>query len=157
MKADLSQPTLGLLRRILEELEPEEYVEGHIAQFWRNELFDFGFAPVVIDVAASYSFKWGEIIPALFVGRFGRQNSYFSDAMSPSCCEQTLKRLTAFGLFHSKGIALGDRFRKSLTEDGFDLKGDSNSDLSVPTEIQQKLNSPLSSTELEITALHKNS
>jgi hypothetical protein len=153
MRADLSQPTLGLLRRILEELQPEEYVEGDIVQFWRNELFDFGFAPTIIDVAASYSFKWSEIIPDLFVGRFGRQNSYFSDAMSPSLCEQTLKRLAAFGLFHSRGIALGDKFRKSLAEDGFDLKGNSNSDLSVPAEIQQKLNSPLSSTELEITNL----
>lgn len=151
MKADLSQSTLGLLRRILEELQPEGYFEGDIVQFWRNELFDFGFAPMVIDVAASYSFKWGEIIPDLFVGRFGRQNSYFSDAMSPSFCEQTLKRLAAFGLFHSRGVALGDKFRKSLGEDGFDLKSDSNSDLSVPAEIQHKLNSPLSSTELEIT------
>jgi len=122
-------------------------------QFWRNALFDFGFAPAIIDAAASYSFKWGEIIPDLFVARFGRQNSYFSDAMSPSFCERTLKRLAAFGLFHSRGIALGDKFRKSLAEDGFDLKGDSNSDLSVPAEIQQKLNSPLSSTELEIPNL----
>jgi hypothetical protein len=153
MKADLSQPTLGLLRRILEELQPEEYVQDDIVQFWRNALFDFGFAPAIIDVAASYDFKWGEIIPDLFVGRFGRQNSYFSDAMSPSFCEQTLKRLAAFGLFYRRGLAIGDKFRKSLGEDGFDLKGNSNSDLSVPAEIQHKLNSPLSSTELEITNL----
>jgi hypothetical protein len=153
MKADFSQPTLGFLRRILEELQPDEYIQDDVVQFWRNAMFDFGFAPEIIDVATSYAFKWGEIIPDLFVGRFGRQNSYFSNTISPFLCEQTLKRLAAFGLFHSIGLAIGDKFRESLSKDGFELKGHSNSDLSVPAEIQQKLDSPLSSTELEISNL----
>lgn len=135
MKADLSQPTLGLLRRILEEMQPEEtLVPEEIARFWKDTLFDFGFAPTVIEVAASYGFEWGDIISDLFVGRFGRQNSYFSNAASPSLCEQTLKRLAALGLFHSRGTALGDKFRQSLSEDGFDLKAGANDGLSLPED-----------------------
>src|SRR5260370_21215950 len=152
MKAELSQPTLGLLRRILEEMQPEEIlVPEELVSVWKDTLFDFSFAPAIIEVAASYGFKWGEIISDLFVGRFGRQNSYFSNAMSPYTCEQTLKQLAALGLFHSRGTALGDEFGQSLSEDGFNLKAGSNDDLSVPADVQQKLKSPLDAVELEIT------
>jgi hypothetical protein len=154
MKAEFSQPTLGLLRRILEEMQPEEIlVPEEIVSFWKNTLFDFSFAPAIIELAESYGFKWGEIISDLFVGRFGRQNSYFSNAVSPYTCEQTLKRLAALGLFHSRGTALGDEFRQSLSEDGFDLKAGADDDLSVPPDVQQKLKSPLDPVELEITKL----
>jgi hypothetical protein len=123
MKGELSQPTLGLLRRVLEDMQPEDIlVQDEIVKLWKDALFDFGFAPAIIDVAASYGFKWSDVISDLFVGRFGRQNSYFSNAMSPFLCEQTLKRLAALGLFHSRGISMGDEFRRSLGEDGFDLK-----------------------------------
>ncbi len=155
MKAELSQPTLGILRGILEEMQPEEILAPEeIVRFWKDTLFDFAFAPAIIEVAASYGFKWGEIISDLFVGRFGRQNSYFSNAVSPHTCEQTLKRLAALGLFHSRGTALGDEFRQSLSEDGFDLKaGPNDDDLSVPADVQQKLKSPLDAVELEISKL----
>jgi len=154
MKAELSRPTLGLLRRILEEMQPEEIlVPEELVSFWKDTLFDFSFAPAIIEVAASYGFKWGEVISDLFVGRFGRQNSYFSNAVSPYTCEQTLKRLVALGLFHSRDTSLGDEFRQSLSEDGFDLKAAPNNDLSIPTEVQQKLKSPLDAVELEITKL----
>src|SRR5260370_24018019 len=154
MKAELCQPTLGLLRRILEGMQPEDIlVPEEIVRFWKDTLFDFAFAPAIIEVAASYGFKWGEIISDLFVGRFGRQNSYFSNATSPYLCEQTLKRLAALGLFHSRGTSMGDEFRQSLSEDGFDLKNDPNNDLSVPADVQQKLKSPLNALELEITKL----
>jgi len=152
MKAELSQPTLGLLRRILEEMQPEDtLIQEEAIKFWKDALFDFGFAPATIDLAASYGFKWGDIISDLFVGRFGHQNAWLSNAISPYLCEQTLKRLAAFGLFHSRGTATGDEFRQSLNEDGFDLKSDLNNELSVPVDVQQKLNSPFSSVELEIT------
>ncbi len=151
MKGELSQPTLGFLRRILEELPEGILIQEEISKFWKDTLFDFGFAPAIIEVAASYGFKWGEIISDLFEGRFGRQNSYFSNAISPYLCEQTLKRLAALGLFHSRGTSMGDEFRRSLSEDGFDLKTDPNSDLSVPADVQQKLKSPLNAAELEIT------
>jgi hypothetical protein len=142
--AELSQPTLGILRRILEQLRSEE---PKTTKFWKDALFDFGFAPVVIDFAASYEFRWGEIISDLFVGKFGRQNEYFANALSPYNCEQTLKRLAALALFHSRGIPIGDKFRKSLTEDGFDLKADSGNDFLVPVDVQQKLDSSLTDEE----------
>src|SRR5260370_25551217 len=154
MKAELSQPTLGLLRRILEQMQPADIlVPEEIVRFWKDTLFDFSFSPAIIEVAASYGFKWGEIISDLFVARFGRQNSYFSNAASPYLCEQTLKRLAALGLFHSRDTSLGDEFRQSLSDDGFDLKVDPNNDLSVPTDVQQKLKSPFDTVELEIIKL----
>src|SRR5258707_4796203 len=123
MTAELSQPTLGDLRRILEELQPGEALsQEDISKFWKDALFDFGFAPAVIEIAASYDFKWSGIITDLFVGHFGQKNSYFSNAMSPYLCEMTLKRLAALVLFHSRGTSTGDNFRKSLIQDGFDLK-----------------------------------
>jgi hypothetical protein len=135
-------------------MQPEDaLIQEETVKFWKDALFDFGFPPAIIDVAASYGFEWGEIISDLFVGRFGRQNSYFSDAIPPYFCEQTLKRLAAFGLFHSRGTPMGDEFRRSLSEDGFDLKADSNNDLSVPADVQEKLKSPLNAVELEITKL----
>src|SRR5258708_1772952 len=152
MTAELSQPTLGDLRRILEELQPGEALsQEDISKFWKDALFDFGFAPDVIEIAASYDFKWSGIITDLFVGHFGQKNSYFSNAMSPYLCEMTLKRLAALGLFHSRGTSTGDSFRKSLSEDGFDLKGDPSSGLSVPEDVQRQLDSPLSVVELDVT------
>src|SRR5690349_18274543 len=126
MKAELSQRTLGLLRRILEGMQSGsdsfELMPAEHASFWKDALFDFGFAQTFIDVAGSYEFKWGEIIPDLFVGRFGRQNSNFSNTLPPYFCEQSLKRLIAFGLLYSRDLLLGDELRQSLADDGFDLK-----------------------------------
>lgn len=160
MQGQLSQRTLGILRRILEgmpldsasfEMMPGELVSGaELPRFWKDTLFDFGFAQAFIDVAASYEFKWGEIIPDLFVGRFGDQNPHFSNALPPYFCEQTLKRLLAFGLFYSRDLRLGDDLRQSLADDGFDLKRDQNKDFAVPADVQQKLKSVVSEAELEI-------
>ena len=150
MNAELSQRTLGLLRRVLEGMQPEDFAtQQELSRFWKDTLFDFGFAQTVIDVASSYEFRWGDIIPDLFVGRFGRQNSYFSNALPPYFCEQTLKRLLALALFYGRDIHLGDELRQSLRDDGFDLKGDHN-DFYVPADVQQKLKSVVSEAELEI-------
>lgn len=122
MKAELSQPTLGHVRRVLEDIPKEFIGQTELTEFWKDALFDFGFAPAVIDVLASYDFKWGNIIRDAFVGRLGHQNSYFSNALASSSCEQVLRHLAAMALFHSKGTRLGDQLRRSLREDGFDLK-----------------------------------
>ena len=150
MKAELSQPTLGVVRHALDEMSEDILDRSELPAFWKDTLFDFCFAPAVIDVLATYDFKWGDIIRDAFVGKLGHQNSYFSNALSPSFCEQTLKRLAALALFHSKGRAIGDRLRESLREDGFDIKAGSNGDFSAPKEVQQKLSSPLSKQEMEI-------
>lgn len=133
------------------EMTPGELVSGiESPRFWKDTLFDFGFAQAFIDVAASYEFKWGEIIPDLFVGRFGDQKSHFSNALPPYFCEQTLKRLLAFGLFYSRDLRLGDDLKQSLVDDGFDLKRDQDKDFAVPVDVQQKLESVVSEAELEI-------
>src|SRR6267154_1467899 len=151
MAAELSQPTLGLLRRILEEMPPADLADSEEgSRFWKDNLFDFGFAPAIIDIASSYDFQWGEILPDLFVGHFGRQNSHFSNALSPFFCEQTLKRLLAFGLYYSRDLRLGDELRASLAKDGFDLTGQGNKELGVPDEVKEKWEPALSPAELEI-------
>src|SRR5882762_1909420 len=119
MQGQLSQRTLGVLRRVLEDMPGYVDTQEGLIRFWKDTLFDFGFAPAVIDVASSYEFKWGEIIPDLFIARFGHQNSNFSNALPPYFSEQTLKRLITFGLFYSRDIRLGDELRQSLADDGF--------------------------------------
>jgi predicted nucleotide-binding protein len=132
--AEASQPTLGLLRRILEELQPQEiYSQIDSKKFWKGALFDFGFSPAVIDIAASYDFRWGDIISDLFVGRFGDKNSHFSNSLQPYQCEQTLGKLLAFALKNTQGTPLGDGLREALASDGL-VNADSEGNLSVPTD-----------------------
>jgi hypothetical protein len=145
MKGDLSQPTLGLLRRILEEMQPEEiYSQDENKKFWRDALFDAAFAPAIIDVAASYNFRWSEIIPDLFTGKFGEQNSHFSNALPSYFCEQTLRKLLVFALRSSRNTPLGDELHQALVSDGFDLGAE------VLPKSEQK-DHPLSLAEREIT------
>jgi hypothetical protein len=99
MKADLSQSTLGLVRQTLEEIPEILFGRTDLPKFWKDALFDFSFAPAVIDVLVSYDFEWGQIVRDAFVGRLGHHNSYGSNALPPSFCEQTLKRLAALALF----------------------------------------------------------
>jgi len=83
MAFELSQPTLGLLRQILEGMEPNYAVTPHdIKKFWKDTLFDFAFSPKVIEIVVSYRFRWGDIISDLFLGKL--QNQQYSDALSPS-------------------------------------------------------------------------
>src|SRR5260370_13493207 len=108
MAAELFQPTLCLLRCILEEMPTADLSDSEErSRFWKDSLFDFGFAPAIIDIASSYDFQWGEILPDLFVGRFGRQNSHFSNALSPFFCGQTLKRLLAFAFYSTRSLRFG--------------------------------------------------
>lgn len=121
MAFELSQPTLGLLRRILEGMEPNDVVTpDDIKKFWKNTLFDFSFSPKVIEIAVSYSFRWEDIISDLFLGKFGPQNQYFSDALSPSLCEQTLSRLLALALHEGHDQVLINQLSESLERAGFD-------------------------------------
>ena len=56
MAFELSQPTLGLLRQILEGMEPNYAVTPHdIKKFWKDTLFDFAFSPKVIEIVVSYT------------------------------------------------------------------------------------------------------
>ncbi|MGB9243496.1 MAG: GGDEF domain-containing protein [Candidatus Acidiferrales bacterium] len=142
MEPKLSQPTLGLLRKNLELMESSDIITPHDRKtFWKNELFDFGFPPAVIDVAITYQFRWGDIIPDLFLGRFGNQNKSFLSALPQYACEQTLNHLLALALHRNRGTPASSELRESLRKDGFDSKSasavPSEVDASVPSELAQ--------------------
>ncbi len=138
MEPELPQPTLGLLRRILEEMQPEDILyQFENKKFWKDALFDFGFPTLLIDIAATYNFRWGDIIPDLFVGKFGRKNEYFSNSLPPYFCERTLKQLLAFALHCNKGTPIANELLESLALDGFDPKASPGVDSSVPAELAQ--------------------
>jgi hypothetical protein len=90
-------------------------------KFWKDQLFDFGFPPRVIEIAVSYEFRRGDIISNLFVGKFGPQNQYFADALPPYFCEQTLKRLLALALDEGTDTVLINQLAESLKREGFDV------------------------------------
>jgi len=137
MEPNLSQASLGLLRRLLEETQPPDLLtEFEKRKFWKDALFDFGLSPAIIDIASTYSFRWGNIIPDLYVGRFGDHNSYASNSLPPDICERTLKQLLAFALAHNKHAPLTRSLVQSLTQDGFGLNGGS-SDSAIPTELEK--------------------
>src|SRR5713101_480451 len=137
MKPELSQATLGVLRRILErKTEEQELITPYERKkFWKDVLFDFGFAPKIIDIAATYDFRWGDIIRDLFSRKFGGQNSVYALSLPDYACDDTLKRLLALALDHNKGTELADELREALASDGFDLVPSSAVDSSVPAEL----------------------
>ncbi len=114
---------------------PQLLTEFEKKKFWKDTLFDFNFAPAVIDIASSYQYRWSDIIPDLYRGRFGEQNSHFSNALPPYFCEETLKRLSALAIHRNKNNPLTNKLRESLASDGFDLAARWDSDVTVPTEL----------------------
>jgi hypothetical protein len=119
MTPQLSQPTLGLLRKVLEGMEPSHAIAlPDRKKFWKDQLFDFGFAPAVIEIVVSYEFRWGDIISDLFIGKFGPQNQHFANALSPYFCDQTLNRLLALALHEGNDPVLLNELDKSLKRDG---------------------------------------
>jgi len=137
MKPELSQPTLGLLRRILEGMEEEQELltPYEKKKFWKDALFDFGFPPKVIDIAATYDFRWGDIIRDLFSRKFGEQNLAFAYSLPGYASEETLRRLLALALEHNKGTHFADKLREALASDGFDFKPSTAVDSFVPAEL----------------------
>jgi len=139
MEPRLSEPTLGILRKMLEYMEPESLSSPDtIEKFWRDELYNAGFAPTFIDISVNYGFHWSQIVPDLFVGKFGGQNPHFSDAIPPDFCGQNLKRLFWFVLsVYDKESPLAVQLGEALVRDGFHFKPSSKVDSFVPTELSQ--------------------
>jgi diguanylate cyclase (GGDEF)-like protein len=138
METNLSQRSLGILREILEGMQPEEVITPYESRkFWKDALFDFGFSKIVIDTASTYSFSWSDIIPDLYEGRFGDHNSQFGTTFPPYVSEQTLKKLLAFALHCSRETPQAEELIRSLASDGFDLKASSQADSTVPAELAQ--------------------
>jgi hypothetical protein len=150
MTAELSQPTLGLLRRILEGMEPAYAVAlPDRKKFWKDQLFDFGFPPRVIEIAVSYEFRWGDIISDLFIGKFGPQNEHFADALPPYFCEQTLKRLSALALHEGTDSLLINQLDESLKREGVEVTWTDRPNAQT-TEAQTPSTTWLSNTQREI-------
>lgn len=136
---ELSQQSLSIVRQALEGLVPFGVTAPPFdpQQFWKQELFDFGFAPVFIDLAVSaYSVNWTEIIFDLFTGKFGDKNSYFARALPPSMAEAALKRLVALVLAQNKNSTLIEKLRKSLAADGFDISTLAEQDSAISPELE---------------------
>ena len=139
MEPRLSEPTLGILRKMLEYMEPESLSSPDtIEKFWRDELYNAGFGPTFIDIAVNYGFHWNQIVADLFLGRFGSQNPHFSDAIPPDFCGQSLKRLFWFVLsVYDKESPLAVQLGEALVRDGLHFKPSSKVDSFVPTELSQ--------------------
>jgi diguanylate cyclase (GGDEF)-like protein len=134
--AKLSQKTLGILRDSLEQWRPPNLTSSTaINKFWENELFDAGFDKKFIDIASTYTFRWNKIIPDLLAGRFGGQNSYFSDSLPPGLCEENLKRLLDFALDADRNMPFAEDLQESLFSDGFKAVRSTKVDSSVPSEL----------------------
>jgi hypothetical protein len=82
---ELSQRTLGYVRDVLDEMEPEELdTPLELRKFWKRKLFDAGFPQQFIDIVATYQFDWAEIIPDLYSGKFGPRNQSANAYADPS-------------------------------------------------------------------------
>jgi hypothetical protein len=122
MTRELSQSTLGLLRKNLLAIESDANVITPYDRrtFWRDELFDFGFATAVIDLFATYKFDWGAIIPDLYVGKFASQSETVLAPLPTIFCERALHQLLAFALHKNKDSGLAHQLREALKRDGLD-------------------------------------
>jgi diguanylate cyclase (GGDEF)-like protein len=114
--AELTQKSLGLVREVLFEMEPEDLVTTfEKSKFWKEVLFDTGFPPTFIDAAKSYDFRWTDIIPDLFTAKF--RNRHLVKSIPPALCEQFLGKLVRFAC--SAESSLGEALQESLINDGF--------------------------------------
>jgi hypothetical protein len=118
-------------------------------RFWKDQLFDFGFPPRVIEIAVSYEFRWGDIISDLFIGKFGLQNQYFADALPPYFCEQTLKRLLALALHEGTDSVLIKQLAESLKREGVEVTW-TEKPTAQATEAQTPSTTWLSDTQREV-------
>ncbi len=90
-------------------------------RFWKDFLFDNGFATEFTDIASTYQYKWTDIIPDLYTAKFGRQNQHFATRLPPFASELYLRQLVALAWSQSKPSTLANKIRESLRADGFPL------------------------------------
>jgi diguanylate cyclase (GGDEF)-like protein len=128
--AELSQRTLGYVRNALFEMQPEEvYTSFELRDFWKETLFDAGFPAQFIQIAETYNFKWTDIIPDLYTGKFGPRNQSTSAySVPPGIGEQFLKKLVNLALSTSTQTAIGQELLQSLEADGFSLNATEQAD-----------------------------
>jgi diguanylate cyclase (GGDEF)-like protein len=108
---------VGLVREALRQIEPEEmYLQYERRQFWKAELFDAGMPTAFVDIASLYHFNWTEIIPDMYVGKFGDRFEENKSAVPPVIAETWLKRLLVFALEKTNGEAIYDQILHSLKD-----------------------------------------
>jgi diguanylate cyclase (GGDEF)-like protein len=119
MNLTLTQQMLGLLRRNLQAIESKAQLitPPECRDFWRTELFDFGIAQAVIDLAATYRFEWADIIPDLYLGKFRDQGGIGHTPLPPMLCEQFLHHLIAYVLIKNKNSRLASELGQSISEE----------------------------------------
>jgi diguanylate cyclase (GGDEF)-like protein len=131
-----SQPTMGLLRDILTEMNLDGRSITECNTHWKNRLFDFGMRTDVIDIMVSHNFRWTNIVPDLYERRFG-DNRYFAGSVGLPAYEQgaALDDLVRFALTESES-RLVPELRKALTSDGFTLSVNPAVDSEIPKELR---------------------
>ncbi len=120
---EISQQTLGYVCDALYALEPDAESSFEKQEFWKRTLFRAGFAPAFTEVAASYDFRWTDIIPALYIRKFGNRNQHFANLLPPFATESYLNQLVAFAVSQSADSPIGDKLRESLQADGSPISG----------------------------------
>src|ERR1700733_6486640 len=118
MALKLTQQMVGVLRRNLEQIESNAqlitpYDRKH---FWSNELFEFGIAQAVLDIAATYRFEWSRLLPDLFLARFTNQDDVFLLPLPEMICEQFLRQLMAYALLKNKSSPFDSDLRRLVKE-----------------------------------------
>jgi diguanylate cyclase (GGDEF)-like protein len=138
MSPDFSSKSLGLVRDLLKNMQPEEaYSQFETNEFWRDKLFDADFPQEFVDVARKYGFNWSLIIPYLRSGKFEGQNSYTSTVLPALASREILGRLATFAIDANEGSSGAEKLRSSLVADGFPLNPEPAADTTVPVELAQ--------------------
>jgi hypothetical protein len=113
---ELSQRTLGYVRDVLDEMEPEELdTPLELRNFWKRKLFDAGFPQQFIDIVATYQFDWVEIIPDLYSGKFGLRNQNANAYADPfGIGKEFLNKLVRFAVSVSAKTSIAQQLTQSL-------------------------------------------
>jgi diguanylate cyclase (GGDEF)-like protein len=147
MSAELSNKSLGLVRDLLRNMQPDELFSQHdLIQFWQDTLFDAGFSQEFIDFGKTFGFNWSHIIPSVANARSDRHP--YSSKFGPSGSRELLELLASLVLNNYKDSQAEEELRESLAQDGFSLDSGSHADSTLPRELadlpgQKKLQTDL--------------
>jgi hypothetical protein len=120
-------------------------------QFWKNTLFDSGLPTAFIDIAASYQYKWTDIVPDLYTGKFCSQNQHFATLLPPYISDLYLRKLVAFALTGCKDTVICGKIRESLRKDGVTSSEESgNSEASEIAKVSPDSFQETRSTQAEV-------
>ena len=145
---ELTQRTLGCVRDVLDGMRPPDALTSYeLRDFWKRTVFDAGFPDKFIEIAKTYGFKWTDIIPDLYTGKFGPRNkSTAAYDVPPGIGEQFLMKLVGFAVSESARSPVGQQLLESLNGDGFRLNASVQTD--TPAELAKLANKESLLTDL---------